>query len=107
MMIYEMRTYTLKPTRMADWLALYKSHALAVQQEYLGKLMGFFTTEFGTTNQVVHIWAYESLDERAARRAKMAADPRWGEFSTKNKELDAIVELKSSILKPTDFSPLA
>ena len=107
MMIYEMRTYTLKPTRMADWLALYKSHALAVQQEYLGKLVGFFTTEFVTTNQVVHIWAYEILDERDARRAKMAADQRWGEFSAKNKELDAIVELKSSILKPTDFSPLA
>lgn len=106
-MIYEMRTYTLKPTRMADWLALYKSHALAVQKEHLGKLVGFFTTEFGTANQVVHIWAYDSLDDRAARRASMAADARWAEFGVKNKELDALIELKSSILKPTDFSPLA
>lgn len=106
-MIYEMRTYTLKPTKMGDWLALYKSHALAVQQEHLGKLVGFFTTEFGTANQVVHIWAYDSLDDRAARRASMAADARWAEFGARNKELDAVVELKSSILKPTDFSPLA
>lgn len=106
-MIYEMRTYTLKPTRMADWLALYKNHALAAQQEHLGNLVGFFTTEFGVANQVVHIWAYASLDDRAARRATMAADPRWAEFGAKNKELDAIVELKSAILKPTDFSPLA
>ncbi|BCH23666.1 NIPSNAP family protein [Mesorhizobium sp. L-8-3] len=106
-MIYEMRTYALKPTRLADWLALYKSHALAVQQEHLGNLVGFFTTEFGTTSQVVHIWAYESLDDRAARRARMVADPRWAEFSVRNKELDALLELKSSILKPTDFSPLA
>lgn len=106
-MIYEMRTYTLRPTRMPDWLALYKNHALAVQQEHLGNLVGFFTTEFGTANQVVHIWAYESLDDRAERRARMAADPRWAEFGAKNKELDAVVELKSTILKPTDFSPLA
>jgi hypothetical protein len=106
-MIYEMRTYTLKPTKMADRLALYKSHALAVQQEHLGKLVGFFTTEFGTANQVVHIWAYDSLDDRAARRAKMTGDARWAEFGGRNKELDAVVELKSSILKPTDFSPLA
>jgi len=105
-MIYEMRTYTLKPTRVADWLALYKQEALAVQQEHLGNLVGFFTTEFGVANQVVHIWAYESLDDRSARRARMAADPRWAAFGAKNKELDAVVELKSSILKPTDFSPL-
>lgn len=105
-MIYEMRTYTLKPTRMGDWLALYKSKGLPVQQELLGKLVGFFTTEFGVVNQVVHIWAYDSLDDRAVRRAALANDPRWTEFSGRNKELDAVVELKSDILKPTDFSPL-
>ena len=105
-MIYEMRTYTLRPTRMGDWLALYKSQALPVQQELLGKLVGFFTTEFGVVNQVVHIWAFDSLDDRAARRASLAGDARWIEFSARNKELDAVVELKSAILKPTDFSPL-
>ena len=71
-MFYEMRTYTLKPTRMTDWLALYQSDALAVQTEHLGQLVGFFTTEFGEANQVVHIWAYDSLDDRSKRRAAMA-----------------------------------
>lgn len=28
-MIYEKRTYTLNPLKMADWLALYKSDAYA------------------------------------------------------------------------------
>ncbi len=41
---------------MADWLALYKSDAYAVQTEHLGKLIGFFFTEIGVVNQVVHIW---------------------------------------------------
>lgn len=105
-MIYEMRTYTLKPSRLADWLALYKAEALSVQQEHLGKLIGFFTTELGELNQVVHIWAYNSLDDRAKRRTAMAADERWASFGAKNKELDALISLRSSILKPTDFSPL-
>ncbi|UVJ43406.1 NIPSNAP family protein [Pseudomonas sp. LS1212] len=105
-MFYELRTYTIKPTRLADWLALYQSDALAVQTEHLGKLVGFFTTEFGEANQVVHIWAYESLDERMARRASMAADSRWAEFSRKNKELDAVVRLESRMMRPTGFSPL-
>jgi hypothetical protein len=46
-MIYEKRTYTLNPLKMADWLALYKSDAYAVQTEHLGKLIGFFFTEIG------------------------------------------------------------
>ena len=105
-MYYEMRTYTLKPTRLGDWLALYKSAALEVQEEHLGKLVGFFTTEFGEANQVVHIWAYTSLDDRIARSSAMAADPRWQAFARQNRELDAVVTLESRLLRPTDFSPL-
>lgn len=105
-MYYELRTYTIKPTRLADWLALYQSDALQVQTEHLGNLVGFFTTEFGAANQVVHIWGYDSLDDRTVRRAKMAADPRWAEFSRKNKELDAVINLESRLMRPTGFSPL-
>ena len=69
-MIYEKRTYTINPLKIADWLALYQSDALAVQTDHLGKLIGFFFTEIGVVNQVVHIWAYESLDDRLVRRAR-------------------------------------
>ena len=41
-MYYELRTYTIKPTKLAAWLALYQSDALAVQTEHLGNLVGFF-----------------------------------------------------------------
>jgi hypothetical protein len=105
-MIYEKRTYTINPLKMADWLALYKSDAYAVQTEHLGKLIGFFFTEIGVVNQVVHIWAYESLDDRLVRRARMAQDERWLTFSRKNRELAAVERLESVLLRPTDFSPL-
>lgn len=105
-MYYELRTYTIDPLKLADWLALYKSHAYEVQTEHLGNLVGFFTTEFGEANQVVHIWAYESLDDRMARRARMAADPRWVEFGRLNKELGAVLKLESRLMRPTTFSPL-
>jgi NIPSNAP len=105
-MYYELRTYTIAPVKLADWLALYKREALPVQTECLGQLVGFFTTEFGALNQVVHIWAYTSLDDRAERRGKMMTDPRWQEFSRLNKELGAVMSLESRIMRPTDFSPL-
>jgi hypothetical protein len=105
-MLYEIRTYTFKPLRAAEWLALYKTEALPIQQEYLGELIGFFTTEIGDISQIVHVWAYKSLDDRLERRDRMAADPRWQAFGSKVKALDILVSMESRIMRPTDFSPL-
>ncbi|MDB5780133.1 NIPSNAP family protein [Caballeronia mineralivorans] len=105
-MLYEIRTYTFKPLRAAEWLALYKTEALPIQQEYLGELIGFFATEIGDIRQIVHIWAYKSLDDRLERRDRMAADPRWQAFGSKVKALDILVGMESRIMRPTDFSPL-
>jgi NIPSNAP len=105
-MLYEIRTYTFKPLRAAEWLALYKTEALPIQQEYLGELIGFFTTEIGDISRIVHIWAYKSLDDRLERRDRMAADPRWQAFGSKVKALDILVSMESRIMRPTDFSPL-
>ena len=105
-MLYEIRTYTFKPLRAAEWLALYKSEALALQKEFLGELIGFFTTEIGDISQIVHIWAYKSLDDRLERRDRMAADSRWQAFGSKVKALDILLSMESRIMRPTDFSPL-
>jgi hypothetical protein len=105
-MLYEIRTYTFKPLRGAEWLALYKREGLPLQLEFLGELIGFFTTEIGDISQIVHIWAYRSLDDRLERRDRMAADSRWQEFGRNVKALDTLVGMESRIMRPTDFSPL-
>jgi hypothetical protein len=39
-------------------------------------MVGYHTTEVGEAmNQVVHLWAYESFEDREARRRRLAADP--------------------------------
>jgi len=35
-------------------------------------LVGFFVSDIGPLNQVVHLWAYDSLAHREAARATMA-----------------------------------
>ena len=40
----------------------------------LGHLVGYYGVEVGGLNQVVHLWAYDSLDDRAKRRAELWAD---------------------------------
>ena len=54
-------------------------------------------------NEIVHIWAYASLDDRERRRAALAR-PRWVAFIPKIQAL--IEEMESKILKPAPFSPL-
>ena len=41
----------------------------------LGNFVGYFYTDFGQLNQVVHIWGYDSHEERRRRRAELQASP--------------------------------
>lgn len=105
-MIVDHRTYTLHPLKLQPWLDLYETYALPVQKRYLGELIGFFVTEIGTLNQVVHLWSFASLDDRQRRRAEMAKDPAWQDFLKRNAELAALAHQENKILVPTSFSPV-
>jgi NIPSNAP len=103
-MIVEERTYTMQPGKARIWLDYYQERGLPIQQRMLGKLIGFFTSEIGELNQVVHIWAYESLADREQRRGAMMKDPDWQAFL---KDVPpVIVKQETRILVPTSFSPL-
>ena len=68
-MIIDHRTYELQPGRLRDFLALYEKEGLPVQLKHLGNLVGYFSTEVGNVNEIVHIWGYEDLADRTGRRA--------------------------------------
>ncbi|WNJ89640.1 NIPSNAP family protein [Bosea sp. 685] len=103
-MIYEMRTYRLKTGTVPAYLKLVEDEGIAVQKSHLGALVGYFFSEIGPLNQIVHVWAYASLDDREARRAALAADPRWQAFLPKIQSL--IETMENQILKSAPFSPL-
>ena len=68
-MIIDHRTYELQPGRVRDFLAVYEKEGLLVQMKHL---VGYFTTEVGNVNEIVHIWAYQDLADRTKRRAAMS-----------------------------------
>lgn len=103
-MIVEERIYRIKPGRLADYLRLVREEGLAIQQPILGNLIGYFHTEIGPLNHVVHLWGYADLNDRTERRKRLAADPAWQTFIVKLTE--TIDTLENRILVPTDFSPL-
>ncbi len=103
-MIYEERIYTIVTGRMAECMKNYEDLGLPVQREVLGTLVGFFHTEIGGLNKVVHIWGYDSLDDRLDKREKLANHPNWPRYLEANVSL--IVEQENRVLIPASFSPL-
>ena len=91
---------------MPKWIALYEQYGLPVQQKYLGNLIGFFQTEIGSLNEVIHLWGFDDLNERQRRRAEMAKDPAWHDFMRRNEELGALMNQESKIVIPVGFSPI-
>ena len=74
-MIHELRTYTLKVGTMDKVIKLF-AERLEHRTKY-SPLGGFWYTEIGPLNQIVHLWPYKDLDERNQVRAAFAKDPNW------------------------------
>ena|SRR5271165_582805 len=104
-MIIEERIYTCYCGKAAQYVKMYEAEGLAIQRPILGNLVGYFTTELGPLNQVVHMWAYESLEDRAQRRAKLGSNPDWIAYAAKVQPL--VLTQENKILVPTSFSPWA
>ena len=104
-MIIEERIYTCYCGKAAQYVRMYEAEGMAIQRPILGDLLGYFTSELGALNQVVHLWAYDSMEERATRRARLLADERWKAYAAKVQPL--VLQQENKILVPAPFSPWA
>ena len=74
-MIIEMRTYTLQPGTLAEVEKRFGA-ALAVREKH-SKLAAFWHTDVGPLNQIIHVWTYDSFEQRAAVRAAAMQEEGW------------------------------
>src|SRR5688572_32226235 len=77
MAVYDFRMYTLKPGATPDYMAAVKEIALPIRKKYGIELAGWYYSDIGELNQVVHIWAYRDYDHLDEGKAKVASDPDW------------------------------
>jgi hypothetical protein len=103
-MIVEERIYRIVTGKIPQLMAMYEKEGLPIQLPILGNLIGYFHTEIGTLNQVVHLWGYENLNDRAERRARLMQNEDWQRFIDRATPL--ILKQENRILIPTSFSPL-
>lgn len=97
-MIIEMRTYLLKPGTVAAFEERFAEGLTARLQ--FSRLGGLWHSDVGTLNTVVHVWPYESFEdrERIGQEAR-----KTGKWPPKTQEF--IILQENKILLPAAFSP--
>ncbi len=103
-MIVEERTYHIHTGKLPELVRLYADEGIAIQQEILGNLIGWFTVDVGELSSIVSMWGYDDYGQREARRAALQADERWKAFLGKIQPL--IHTQWNRILVPASFSPI-
>jgi hypothetical protein len=103
-MIVDVRTYTLIPRRMPKYLELFEKQALPVMRRHGLELMGYYLSQIGPLNQVVHLWRYDSLADMERKRAARDSDPAWGEFLAATEGM--VLAQENKVMRPASFSPV-
>jgi hypothetical protein len=97
-MIYEIRTYRIAPGSLAEVEKRY-AEGYEHRKKY-SELTAFLHTEIGPLNEIVHIWGYKDLAERARIRAESTKDPNWPP-----KIREFVQGMRSEIVLPFTFVP--
>jgi NIPSNAP len=97
-MIIEVRTYQLKPASVAEVEKRFGDNLQA--REKYSRLAAFWHTEVGPLNEIVHVWAYDSFEQRTTARKAAQESGAWPPPIR-----DFIVSMNSEIFIPAPFSP--
>jgi NIPSNAP len=97
-MIYEVRTYTLRPGTVAEFEERYAKR-LPLREQH-SKLGAFWHTEVGPLNQVIHVYPYDDLHHRTAVRDALANDTARAQIPSGR---EFVVAQEAEIMTPAPF----
>ncbi|MBM3490158.1 MAG: NIPSNAP family protein [Alphaproteobacteria bacterium] len=85
MALYELRTYTLYVGKMAEVVKLYQEegYPALVKGGHAKRLLGYFQSDVGTINQLVHLWKFADDAERRRHWQGLFADAAFMAFAAK------------------------
>ena len=103
-MLYDFRTYELKPGALPAYQAAVREVALPVRRRYGIALAGWYYPEVGTLNRVVHIWAFRDWAHLAEAKRAFRQDPQWvNDYLPR--VLPLIVRQHAQVMRAPDFAP--
>ena len=103
--LYELRTYTLYVGKMAEAAKLYTEIGYPALDRggHAKRLVGYFVSDVGTINQLVHLWKFEDDADRRQHWKGVFADAEFMKFAMQFRPLVMSQEVK--LLLPSAWGP--
>jgi hypothetical protein len=81
--IYEKRSYSITVGQMAEVVRLYTTLGYPALQAggFTKKLVGYFVSDTGELHQLVHLWKFDSDDDRRAHWKRLFEDADFMAFA--------------------------
>lgn len=106
-MLYELRIYEAMPGKLPALNNRFANITIPLWKKHGIRPVAFWTEEFGTSNQLVYMLAWESLAEREQKWASFQSDPEWqARRAETEREGPLVARIHNRILRPTPYSPL-
>lgn len=103
-MVYDVRIYDFKPGTVDQYMAAVREVGLGVRERAGIRLAGWYYTEIGPLNQVIHIWEYQDMEDMEKKMQAVRDDPKWfGEYVPRVQPL--ITNQRNQIMHNSDFFP--
>ena len=105
-MIYEYRAYEANPGKLSQLQSRFRNHTTRIFERHGMKNIAYWTVE-GEPDRLDYIVAFEDADQQKRAWAAFGADPEWQRVRSES-EVDGplVGNITSTLLTPTDFSPL-
>jgi hypothetical protein len=105
-MLHELRVYTTVPGRLPALNDRFAKHTIDFFKKHGIGILGFWTDEIGTSNQLTYILAFESMADREKKWAAFQADPGWQQVRAETEATGTIVDhVRNTFMRLTPYSP--
>lgn len=103
MALYELRTYNLYVGKLGEAVKIYANEGWPALQPHKDKLVGYFTSDVGTLNQLVHLWKFDDDADRRAHWKAVFANQDFMAFAGKLRPL--IMSQENQLLNAAPWGP--
>jgi len=105
--VYELRTYTAAPGKMAELQKRFRDHTIQIFEKHGMKNIGYWVPT-DEPDTLIYILAHKSREAANKSWAEFMADPEWQRVRKESEKNGSLLTKRPArvYMTPTDFSPL-
>jgi NIPSNAP len=105
-MLYEARIYTAVAGKLPAVNDRFAKHTTGIFKNHSIGMLGFWTAEIGTSNQLTYILVFDSMADREKKWTAFQADPAWHQVRAETEAAGPIVDhVVNAFMRLTPYSP--